>query len=246
MTIKTVVFDLGGTLIEYAGPYETWPDLETPGFKAAYAVFSGNGHALPDFLTFRDAGFDLLPQMWQAATRHEQNLRVVDLLVESLRAVGVQGVDGVQMETAAFHYGAAIQKQAWLIDRAVETVAAAKEAGYQLGLVSNTMFPGSLHMEDMSRFGLIEYFDGMVFSADVDKWKPAAAPFLQVLDELGAEADTAVYIGDDPASDVVGGLAAGMKTIYFKGNGRFHKPDHIQPHAEINSLDELLPLLQRW
>src|SRR5690606_11981444 len=116
-----------------------WPDLETPGFEAAYDVFAGNGHVLPDFLTFRAAGFELLPQMWQAATRHEQNLRVVDLLVEALRAVGVGDLDVLQVETAAFQYGAAIQKQAWLVDAAVETVAAVKAAGYQLGLVSNTM-----------------------------------------------------------------------------------------------------------
>ncbi len=246
MTIKTVIFDLGGTLIEYAGSYASWPDLETPGFQAAYEVLASNGNVLPDFLTFRAAGFELLPQMWQAATRHEQNLRVVDLLAKSLRSVGVDGVANGDLETAASLYGAAIQKQAWLVEGAVETVVAVKTAGYKVGLVSNTMFPGTLHMEDMARFGLLEYFDEMVFSADEAKWKPNAAPFLQVLDELGAEANTAVYIGDDPMSDVVGGRAAGMKTIYFKGNGRFHKPDHIQPHAEINTLDELIPLLQTW
>ena len=246
MPIKTVVFDLGGTLIEYAGAYASWPDLETPGFQAAYDVLASNGNSLPDFLTFRAAGFELLPLMWQAATRHEKNLRVTDLLAESLRAVGASGVTNGDLETAASRYGSAIQAQAWLVERAVETVAALKEAGYQLGLVSNTMFPGALHVEDMTRFGLIDYFEAMVFSADVAKWKPNAAPFLQVLDELNAEAETAVYIGDDPASDVVGGRAAGMRTIYFIGNGRFHKPEHIQPHAEIYSLNEVLTVLQNW
>ncbi len=244
MPIATVIFDLGGTLIEYAGPYTNWPDLETPGFQAAYEALAVNGNKMPPFAQFRDAGFGLLPQMWQAATRHEQNLRVVDLIAASLHAVDVRGVANTDLETAAFEYGAAIQAQAYLIDHAVETVTTLKDAGYRLGLVSNTMFPGTLHQEDMARFGLLEYFEAMVFSADVTKWKPNADPFLQVLDELGVEAETAVYVGDDPASDVVGGRAAGMHTIFFKSSNRFHKPDHIHPHAEINALIELQDVLK--
>ena len=246
MPIKTVIFDLGGTLIEYAGPYANWPELETPGFQAAYDALAVNGNGLPAFTQFRDAGFGLLPEMWQAATRHEQNLRVVDLIAESLRLVGANGIAEHELETAASQYGSAIQAQATLVDHAVETVLALKHAGYQIGLVSNTMFPGSMHQEDMARFGLLAHFEAMVFSADVAKWKPNADPFLHVLHELGAEPETAVYVGDDPLSDVVGGRAAGMNTIYFKANGRFHKPDHIQPHAEIDTLTELQDVLKSF
>ena len=27
MNIQAIIFDLGGTLIEYAGPYAVWPDF---------------------------------------------------------------------------------------------------------------------------------------------------------------------------------------------------------------------------
>ncbi len=246
VVIKTVVFDLGGTLISYDGPYERWPAMETPGFQAAYDALAINGGILPLFAQFQDAGFALLPSMWQAATRHEKNLRVVDLLAATLRAVGVDGVGDEQLETAALQYGSAIQAQASLMDCAVETVFSLKRAGYQLGLVSNTMFPGTMHMADMERFDLLKHFEALVFSADVAKWKPNADPFWHVLDEMGATADTAVYIGDDPANDVVGGRAAGMRTVYFKGNGRFTKPEHVIPHAEIATLDELPSLLPSW
>ncbi len=244
--IGTVVFDLGGTLIEYAGAYATWPDLETPGLAAAYDYWQRRGFALPDFADFQEVGFALLPSMWRAATRHEGNLRVVDLLTAVLVEVSIADIKAMDVAAAAEQYGAAIQAQAELTPQAVETVARVKEAGYRLGLVSNTMFPGTLHRADMERFGLLPYFDEMVFSADVNMWKPNADPFRQVLEALGSDADTAVYIGDDPASDVVGGQAAGMRTVYFRGNGRFAIPPGVTPHAEIAELAELLPLLAKW
>ena len=147
---------------------------------------------------------------------------------------------------AAQAYGAAIQQQAWLIEGAVETVTAVKAAGYKVGLVSNTMFPGEMHRADLARFGLLKHFDATLFSADVNKWKPNADPFWHVLGELGMAAETAVYIGDDPASDVVGGHAAGLRTIYFPSSQRFAKPDGVKPDGQINSLAKLLPLLESW
>ena len=246
MAVETVIFDLGGTLIEYAGNYDTWPELETPGFAAAYSLLGQNGHSLPSFEQFRQAGFAHLPRMWQAATRREANLQVHALLGETLADLGVDSFANGELVAAAQAYGAAIQQQAWPIEGAAETVTAVKAAGYKVGLVSNTMFPGEMHRADMARFGLLDHFDATVFSADVNKWKPNADPFLYVLAELEMGADTAVYVGDDPASDMVGGQAAGLRTIYFPSSQRFAKPDGVQPDGEIGSLAELLPLLKSW
>ncbi len=246
--IKTVIFDLGGTLIEYAGPYQTWPELETPGFQAAYSVLSqnANGAVLPGFARLRDAGFALLPRMWQAAARHEENLQVQNLLRQALRQIGVENISDAQLAEAAAAYGRAIQAQAKLIEHAVQTVAQVKAAGYKVGLVSNTMFPGRMHREDMARFGLLPYFDALLFSADANKWKPNPDPFWQLLAELDADPETAVYVGDDPASDVAGSQSAGMRAIYFPSSQRFSWPDKIKPDAEITRLPELLPLLAQW
>lgn len=246
MAIETVVFDLGGTLIEYAGQYEHWPELETPGFAAAYEVLANSGQALPPFDAFRQAGFAHLPRMWQAATRKVANLQVHALLGEALAEIGVNSFANGDLLAAAEAYGAAIQQQAFVMEGAVAAVTAVKAAGYKVGLVSNTMFPGAMHQADMARFGLLDHFDATVFSADVNKWKPNADPFWHLLAELGVGAETAVYVGDDPASDMVGGRAAGMRTIYFPSSQRFAKPDGIQPDGEIQNLAELLPLLASW
>ena len=246
LIINTVVFDLGGTLIEYAGEYAVWPDLETPGFTVAYGHLSQNGLHLPEFEQFKQTGFSLLPIRWQAAMRGEKNLRLVDLLAETLAELGVNGVPNDQLVAAAELYQVAICSQAAPIPGVKKMLTEIKAAGYKIGLLSNTMFTGAAHIADLERFGLVEYFDAMLFSADAAKWKPNPAPFLQVLAELGSGVETAVFIGDDPVGDIVGGQRAGLKTIHFQSSQRFHMPDGVQPDAQIQALDELLPALSRW
>jgi putative hydrolase of the HAD superfamily len=244
--LDTVVFDLGGTLIEYAGPYAVWPDLETPGFTAVYQHLNQNGWHLPEFELFKQIGFEMLPVRWRLAAGGQQNLRLADLLGDVLLKLNISDIPAERLIEAAELYQVAICSQAELMPDAREVVAQIKAAGFKLGLVSNTMFTGAAHIADLERFGLLEYFDALVFSADLNKWKPTAAPFLHVLEELGSTGETAVYIGDDPGSDMIGGQRAGMRTIHYQSSQRFPEPEGVQPDARIHTLTQLLPILADW
>ncbi|MCA9961456.1 MAG: HAD family hydrolase [Anaerolineales bacterium] len=247
MTLTTIIFDLGGTLVEYAGPYGVWPDLETPGLQAAYQLLQEKGVRLPDFAQFRDTGFALLPGRWQGAVEGKRNLRLVDFLHEILHACcGVNGIAPAWLDAAATQYEDAICGQAHPLAGAQETLAALKAQGYRLGLLSNTMFTGAAHINDLRRFGLDGYFDAMLFSADVNKWKPQAAPYEQLVAELGGGVETAVFIGDSPEHDIIGAHNAGLRAILIRSNQRFDLPDHVQPDAIIYRLTELPDLLAQW
>lgn len=245
MPLKAVIFDLGGTLVEYAGPYKTWPDLETPGFTAAYQHLQKHGLPLPDLHTFMHTGFGIIPQKWQAATKGEANLRLVDLLVDTLHACQVPNGDMRLLAEAAALYEQAICAQAEPVPNGQTVLAALKQAGLKLGLLSNTMFAGAAHEADLRRFGLRPYFDALLFSADAGVWKPQPEPFLQVAEALGVEPETAVYVGDDPGADVVGAVGAGMRAVHFQSSQRFAEAA-VPPTAVIHTLPELLPLVQKW
>lgn len=245
MGLDAVIFDLGGTLIEYAGTYTTWPALEAPGVTAAYDILAAHAPSLPAYDLFETAVFQLLPQRWQAATCRERNLTVASLLAEAAAAHQVT-LDETTLPAAARAYEQAIQAQAWLMPQAVETVTAVRQSGLKVGLISNTMFNGDAHRADLERFGLLPAFDAALFSADVNLWKPNPDPFLQMAQMLGVVPETAVYVGDDPASDVVGAKSAGMRAVYIKSTQRFAAPDGVQPDAQINQLPELIEILHNW
>ncbi len=166
MTVTTIIFDLGGTLLEYAGPYASWPALETPGLQAAYANLQKKGVALPPFTNLRDTYFGLLPGRWQATVEGRQNLRLAEVLHKLLLVCcGTNGVRPSWLTEAATQYENAICTQAHPLPGAQEALAAVKALGDRLGLLSNTMFTGQAHIHDLRRFGLDGYFDAMLFSA---------------------------------------------------------------------------------
>jgi putative hydrolase of the HAD superfamily len=246
MDIQAVIFDLGGTLIEYAGPYAVWPDLETPGLEAAYITLQGKGVRLPSFEKFSNTGFSLLPQRWQKAISGERNLRLIDFLAEILEACDVDVVEQMWLAEAAELYQDAICAQAVPIEAAQETLDYMKRQGYKIGLLSNTMFSGTAHIADLKRFSLDSYFDAMLFSADVGKWKLSADPYLDLLNQLDVAPENGVFIGDDPANDIIGGQRAGLRTVLVRSNHRFQLQDGVNPDAIVSHLTELPVVLTNW
>ncbi len=246
MKIEAVIFDLGGTLIEYAGRYAVWPDLETPGLEAAYRVLDAKAVALPDFEKFSRSGFERLPLRWQMATSGDRNLRLIDFLAEILEACDAGHVKQAWLREAAAEYEKAICAQAIPMESAQQTLEQLKEHGYRIGLLSNTMFSGAAHIADLERFAMDSYFDALLFSADAGKWKPSPDPYLDLLAQLKTSPEQAVFVGDDPLNDMVGGQAAGLGTILMRANQRFHLPDDVKPDATITQLTELLDLLTGW
>jgi HAD superfamily hydrolase (TIGR01509 family) len=244
LKIEAIVFDLGGTLIEYAGPYAVWPDLETPGLSAAYNYFQGKDMTLPEFERFRDTGFTILPGRWQGAVEGKRNLRLVDFLSEILKGCcGVNGVEPAWLVEAGDLYQDAICSQAHLLPGTMEGLEAVKNP-YKIGLLSNTMFTGAAHINDLRRFGIDSYFEAMLFSADANKWKPQPDPYLQVLANLGIDPANAVFVGDSPGHDIMGAHAAGMKAILIRNSDRFPMVEGVEPDGIIEQLTELPEVLE--
>jgi len=242
--IKAVIFDLGGTLVEYAGEFDTWPELEEPGLNAAFSVLGGGGLTLPEVERFRSVAFELLPERWRQATAGIQNLTVAGLLADILEKLGLEPPAVSLLDEAATRYELAVCAGAVAIPHGRETVTQLSAAGYKLGLISNTMFSGRAHMADLDRFGLTAYFESFLFSADANKWKPNRAPFDQAMAELSVTPETAIFVGDDPGADVIGARRAGMHVVHFESSDRFPSPSEAaRPDATIDDLRQLTPVL---
>lgn len=87
-------------------------------------------------------------------------------------------------------------------------------------------------------------FDLIVGSDDTERQKPDPEPILHALEQLGAPADDAVYIGDSPF-DIRAAQAAGVHSIAVTWGG-IHARERLEaegPDAVVNTTEELLAAL---
>jgi putative hydrolase of the HAD superfamily len=118
------------------------------------------------------------------------------------------------------------------------TLAALREAGHRLGVVSNADGRVEALLESL---GLRAYFDVVVDSGTVGVEKPDPRIFALALERMGAAPEDAVYVGDIYEIDVIGARAAGMRALLLDPLGRFGDLDC----ETLSSLDELPARLAR-
>lgn len=91
-----------------------------------------------------------------------------------------------------------------------EVLQALKEAGYTLAVASTTAYDRTCaHLRHAELYGLL---DAVVGGDMVENGKPAPDIFLKAMDLVGAEPGQCVMVGDTPA-DVLGATAAGIPVI---------------------------------
>lgn len=123
---------------------------------------------------------------------------------------------------------------------AIEALA---EDGWVLGVVTNGAPEQRVKLEVAQ---LARYFDSVVISSDYGVRKPDAALFRLAMDELRAERDSqAVMVGDDLATDIEGGLRAGLLTVWVSG-GRTRHPDAPVPTHTVRDVVEAGRLLRSF
>lgn len=98
---------------------------------------------------------------------------------------------------------------------------------------------------DVHHIGIGHYFDFVVTAAQAGAAKPKPEIFHAALTAAGVEAAQAAHVGDDPVRDVQGANAVGMRTVWVNVNA-MPWPGGPPPDAEIRTLDELPPVLERW
>lgn len=126
-----------------------------------------------------------------------------------------------------------------LVDGATRVVAALAER-CRVGLITNGF--GDVQRRRLAGTGLDDHAEVLVISDEVGAAKPDRAIFDAAFDRMGDPArDAVAIVGDSLRSDVAGGLAYGIDTVWFNPSGR-PRPAEPAPTAEIAALDDLLEL----
>jgi HAD superfamily hydrolase (TIGR01549 family) len=130
---------------------------------------------------------------------------------ESCRRVAVAITDG-WLESKNFE----------LYEDVLPVLAALREAGLKIGLVSNT----SRDLDAFVRHHALDV-DAWVSSGVHGKVKPSPSIFQALLELLEVEAGAAVMVGDSPEDDVAGAQALGMRGLLLDREGKHGREDSL-------------------
>ena len=240
--IRAVIFDLGGTLLEFNPDRLSWLEWERSGLENACSYLLTLGYPIVRE-RFVARFIDGLPELWEGAAQGRGNLRLGDVIHKTCAACGFAPTEA-ELDEAIAQYIAPLDARVVLYDDALDTLEKLRAWGLKIGLVSNTMWPAEYHRRELDRFGLAPYLDHTVFSAEVGVWKPQPGIYRLSLDALGVSPANAVFVGDMPEHDIVGAQRAGMRGIH-KRHPAF-TADGVRPDAVITFLAELPDLVERW
>lgn len=110
---------------------------------------------------------------------------------------------------------------------------------FQTGIIANQS-PGS--KERLGRFGILQYIDLLIVSAEEGVEKPDRRIFELALERAGCRPEEAVMVGDRLDNDIVPANEMGMYTVWIRqGSWKYACPGAgmEQPDMRVDSLGEL-------
>jgi putative hydrolase of the HAD superfamily len=227
MSIRCVTFDLDDTLWECEPllmaaeeAFYDWIDAHYPRITECHSNASLVAHRREFFARFPEMGHDFtyLRRRW-------------------LHHLGETFEYGAELVEPGFRVFWEHRNAVTLFDGAHALLDGMRDR-FSVGAITN----GNA---DVHHIGIGHYFDFVITAAEAGAAKPKPEIFHAALDAAGVEASHAVHVGDDPERDMRGAMAVGMRTVWVNVSAE-PWPGGPAPDAEIRTIDELQPVLDRW
>ena len=134
-------------------------------------------------------------------------------------------------------------EDATLLPGAANTLIELRSKPLKIGLVTNNSRAGT--DLTLKRLSLQTAFDAVVTRDDCEEMKPASAPILKVLTELGVSPDAAILVGDG-VLDIQAAKAAGVRSVAVTtGPFPIERILKAQPDYILSSIGDLPLLIEK-
>jgi putative hydrolase of the HAD superfamily len=227
VTIRTVIFDWGGTLT----PWHTidhevlWREVCEPHFPAGQAQEVARAIYLAEQAVWAD-----IDRCQASAT-----------LAHVFEQARVTVTDDVMAS-----YFQIWEPHTFTDPEAAPLLRELRRRNIRTGVLSNTLWPRSMHEECLLRDEVLDLIDGAVFSSEIPWCKPHPEAFRAAMAAVGEDDPAScVFVGDRPYDDVHGAKGVGMRAVLIP-NGDVPAYAGAVPDAVITRLSELLPHIERW
>jgi putative hydrolase of the HAD superfamily len=207
MTIKAVVFDYIGTLVNCRG--YNMADSE----DNLYRALKAEGFNI-EKESFLDAYNRAHKKYRVVRYEHYQEVTNAVWVAEALTKLGFKvAADDPRVVAGLDVFFQDFIDTLELREGAVELL---DEVGknYRLGLLSNFTY-GPVIRKSLRKIGLHQHFNEVIVSEEIGWRKPSPVIFQDMLLRLGVAANEALFIGDSPLEDIKGALDMDIKTVFL-------------------------------
>jgi len=126
------------------------------------------------------------------------------------------------------------------LDGAAEVIATLVDAGIPTAILTNGWSP----LQQLKIARAIGEFPGPILVSDqIGTTKPSDEAFARLAQALDTPRGDIWYVGDNPAVDIAGAHAAGMRAAWFNWEGHTYPNELAPPDVQLDRLTELLPLI---
>lgn len=238
--IKAALFDLGETILNF-GKINATP-LFRQGARLSYDYLKSCGQSVGNFECYcwRNLIALRIRNIIAGITKKDFNSAAF------LRGNGTKKgitLDAQQWKHFASLWYEPLRKIATTEPDIKQTLAALKNAGLKLGIVSNTFVNGSSLDRHLEQVGILDFFPVRLYSYEFDFRKPDLRIFKIAAERIGEAMGNILYIGDRLDKDIEPALKLGMKTVLKTAYTNTGKkiPDDV---LKINRLSELPKLVE--
>ena len=230
MAVDAVIFDWGGTLT----PWKT-PDGRAWWRIAAGLVPGDRVEATASALLVAEA------EIWRRAREEHTS----GTLAEVFAAAGL-----TDHERAYAAYDAEWEWATHLDPEAPPLLAALRERGVRIGVLSNTVMTREGHERIFARDGVDHLIDAAIYTCELPWVKPHPEAFHAAMTAVGVtDPGRCVFVGDRLFDDIYGARRVGMRAVLVPHSvipELERGSDAGEPDAVIQRLGDLLPLVDAW
>lgn len=233
MTIKGIIFDLYGTLI----------DIETD--ESMDEIYRAISHYLTYHGVYlhraevRERYYQIMKQQREASGEEYAEIDVEAIWNEFLLQEGIRfGPTRGQLAKVLAQVYRAISRKRLQLYPGVKEVLNTLHAGYRLAVVTDAQ--SCYALPEIRAVGLDGYFDPVIISSRSGFRKPDSRLFRKALDNMGVEPSEVICVGNDMFRDTYGATMLGIKTIFMDSNQGAKSFENVAPHYRIQQFEDVL------
>lgn len=233
---KAILFDLGGTLVEYYKASEFHGILDEVLLDIQAMLFEKLAITFDEVTVGKRADEE-------NRESGDNRVRPLETRLATIFQLGDLAKEHAFMMHLCKRFLKPILAKSHLFDDTLPCLAELKDLGFRLGIVSNTPWgsPGILWREELGRAGIARFVNPIVLDRDAGWRKPAGQIFQHAMDILKIEAKECLYVGDDPRWDIAGPRAIGMDAVLIMRSGG-QAPRGVMGIKDLHELVSLVKL----